>query len=235
MLLLEEIRLHLGYKGSQRVLIWYASHTPQTDELSLVLWSTVSQHHRPLGAGRTMWVYFTLKCQQSALKESKPGVLLVLEVLAKLMVKENSSREFPKVRVPLLLEVRLILETRRYLYLTQVLSKVLDPNSGSDLWADIRCSAAHRWKEKNCGKGLLICFWAPMAKFWSSSGHRMTQIGSFWLFHLKNYSHNTLQIWCLHLWSECSQLIRFLAKFWPSSGQKINEIGWKWLFLTTTS
>ena len=43
-------QLHVGYKGSQRVLIWYASHTPQIDELSLVLWSTVSQNLRPLGA-----------------------------------------------------------------------------------------------------------------------------------------------------------------------------------------
>ena len=50
MLLLEEIRLHLGYKGSQRVLILFASHTPQTDELSLVLWSTASQNLRPLGS-----------------------------------------------------------------------------------------------------------------------------------------------------------------------------------------
>ena len=80
MLLLEKIRLHLGYKGSQRVLIQYASHTPQTNELSLVLWSTVSQNLRPLGAARTMWVYFTL-CQQSTLKKSKLGVRLVLEVL----------------------------------------------------------------------------------------------------------------------------------------------------------
>ena len=38
-----KIRLHLGYKGSQWVLIWYASHTPQTDELPLILWSTVSR------------------------------------------------------------------------------------------------------------------------------------------------------------------------------------------------
>ena len=52
MLLLEEIRLHLGYKDSQRVLISYASHMPQTDELSLVLWSTASQNLRPLGTAQ---------------------------------------------------------------------------------------------------------------------------------------------------------------------------------------
>ena len=46
--------------------------------------------------------------------ESKLGVRLVLEVLAKLMVGENSSWEFPKVGVHLILEVRLILETRQY-------------------------------------------------------------------------------------------------------------------------
>ena len=45
--------------------------TPQTDELSLVLWSTVS----PLGAARTMWVYFTL-CQQSTLKSQNSGWVL---------------------------------------------------------------------------------------------------------------------------------------------------------------
>ena len=44
---------------------------------------------------------------------SKCGVRLVLEVLAKLMVGENSSWEFPKVRVRLVLQVHLILETRR--------------------------------------------------------------------------------------------------------------------------
>ena len=43
----------------------------------------------------------------------KLGVRLVLEVLAKLMVGENSSWEFPKVGVRLIIEVRLILETRR--------------------------------------------------------------------------------------------------------------------------
>ena len=37
LLLLKQIRLHLGYKCSQRVLMWYASHTPETDEVSLVL------------------------------------------------------------------------------------------------------------------------------------------------------------------------------------------------------
>ena len=47
-------------------------------------------------------------------QKSKLGVRLVLEVLAKLMVGENSSWEFPKVGVHLILEVRLILETRRY-------------------------------------------------------------------------------------------------------------------------
>ena len=35
-----------------------------TDEVSLILWSTVSQNLRPLRAARSMWVYFTL-CQQT--------------------------------------------------------------------------------------------------------------------------------------------------------------------------
>ena len=75
MLLLEEIRLHLGYKGSQQVLMLHASHKPQTDELSLSLWSKVSQNLRPLRAARTMWVYFTL-CQQSVLKSQNSGCAL---------------------------------------------------------------------------------------------------------------------------------------------------------------
>ena len=40
-------------------------------------------------------------------QKSKLGVRLVLEVLAKLMVGENLSWEFPKVGVRLILEVRL--------------------------------------------------------------------------------------------------------------------------------
>ena len=113
LLLLKEIRLQLSQKASQQVLLQYVSHTAETDKVSLVLWSTVSQNLRPLGAARTMWVYFAL-CQQSTLKSQNSGCL-VLEVLAKLMVGENSSWEFPKVGVCLILEVRLILETRWYI------------------------------------------------------------------------------------------------------------------------
>ena len=79
--------------------------TYATDELSLVLWSKVSQNLRPLGAAQTMWVYFPL-CQQSTLKESKLWVRLLLEVLAKLLVGENLSWEFPKVRVRHIIELR---------------------------------------------------------------------------------------------------------------------------------
>ena len=39
-------------------------------------------------------------------QKSKLGVRLVLEVLVKLMVEENSSWEFPKVGVRLILEVQ---------------------------------------------------------------------------------------------------------------------------------
>ena len=46
-------------------------------------------------------------------RESKLGVRLVLEVLAKLMVRDNLCWEFPQVGVRLILEVHLILETRR--------------------------------------------------------------------------------------------------------------------------
>ena len=112
LLLLKEIRLQLSHNASQQVLLLHVSHTAETDKVSLALWSTVSQNLRPLGAAGTMWVYFAL-CQQSTLKSRNSGVRLVLEVLAKLMVGENSSWEFPKVGVRLILEGRLILETRR--------------------------------------------------------------------------------------------------------------------------
>ena len=111
-LLLKEIRLQLSHKASQQVLLQYVSHTVKTDKVSLILWSTVSQNLRPLGAARTMWVYFANNRHS---KKSKLGVRLVLEVLAKLMVGENSSWEFTKVGVRLILEVRLTLETWRYL------------------------------------------------------------------------------------------------------------------------
>ena len=74
-------------------------------------WVKISGHSEQLGpCGSTS--HF-VNNQHS--KESKLGVCLVLEVLAKLMVGENSSWEFPKVGVRLILEVCLILETRWYI------------------------------------------------------------------------------------------------------------------------
>ena len=75
LLLLKEMRLQLSHKASQQVLLQYVSHTAETDKVSLVLWSTVSQNLRPLGAARTMWVYFAL-CQQSTLKSQNSGCVL---------------------------------------------------------------------------------------------------------------------------------------------------------------
>ena len=63
-------------------------------------------------------------------QKSKLGVRLVLEVLAKLMVGENSSWEFPKVGKRLILEVRLILETRRY----NAVSKIKIISHAKGLW-----------------------------------------------------------------------------------------------------
>ena len=57
LLLLKEIWLQLSHKASQQVLLQHVSHTAETDKVSLVLWSTVSQNLRPLGAAWTMWVY----------------------------------------------------------------------------------------------------------------------------------------------------------------------------------
>ena len=75
LLLLKEIRLQLSHKASQQVLLQHVSHTAETDKVSLVLWSTVSQNLRPLGAARTMWVYLAL-CQQSTLKSQNSGCVL---------------------------------------------------------------------------------------------------------------------------------------------------------------
>ena len=75
LLLLKEIRLQLSHKASQQVLMQHVSHTAETDKVSLVLWSTASQNLRPLGAARTMWVYFAL-CQQSTLKSQNSGCVL---------------------------------------------------------------------------------------------------------------------------------------------------------------
>ena len=75
LLLLKEIRLQLSHKALQQVLLQHVSHTAETDKVLLVLWSTVSQNLRPLGAARTMWVYFAL-CQQSTLKSQNSGCVL---------------------------------------------------------------------------------------------------------------------------------------------------------------
>ena len=76
LLLLKEIRLQLSHKALQQVLLQHVSHTAETDKVSLVLWSTVSQNLRPLGAARTMWgVYFAL-CQQLTLKSQNSGCVL---------------------------------------------------------------------------------------------------------------------------------------------------------------
>ena len=113
LLLLKEIRLQLSHKASQQVLLQNVSHTAETDELSLVLWSTVSQN---LSSSDHVGLLCTLSTIDT--QESKLRVRLVLEVLVKLMVGENSSWEFPKVGVGLILEVHLILETIWYNNLT---------------------------------------------------------------------------------------------------------------------
>ena len=56
-------------------------------------------------------------------QKSKLGLRFVLEVLAKLMVRENSSWDLPKVGAHLILDVQLILETRRALVFYQQMSE----------------------------------------------------------------------------------------------------------------
>ena len=113
MLLLEEIWLHLRQKsfpaGANVTCLtyatdWWAVIGPVIHGESKSQTTRSSSDH--VGPLHTLSTIDT--------QESKLGVRLVLEVLAKLMVGENSSWEFPKVGVPLILEVWLILETRRY-------------------------------------------------------------------------------------------------------------------------
>ena len=75
----------------------------------------------------------------------------------------------------------------------------------------------------------LILFWATLAKFWSSSGHKMAETRGFRPL-CEKCSCNSIQNWGAHLLGTCWELIRFwvtLAKFWPSSGQKITENGFR--------
>ena len=72
LLLLKEIRLQLIHKASQQVLMRHVSHTAETDKVSLVLWSTVSQNLRPLGSSSDH-VGLLRTCQQSTLKSQNSG------------------------------------------------------------------------------------------------------------------------------------------------------------------
>ena len=76
-------------------------------------------------------------------QESKFRVHLVLEILAKLMVGENLSWEFPKVGVWLILEVRLILETRRYIFTSFLLLYSKCNNTRTYVWVTY---IAFEWK-----------------------------------------------------------------------------------------
>ena len=128
LLLLKEIWLQLSHnKALWQVLLQYASHTAETDKVSLVLSSPTPQPphcpnpHHPTPtptptpphpthpAGAHVGLLYTLLTIDT--QESKLRVRLELEVLAKLMAGENSSWEFPKVGVRLILQMCLILET----------------------------------------------------------------------------------------------------------------------------
>ena len=76
-------------------------------------------------------------------QESKFRVRLVLEILAKLMVGENLSWEFPKVGVWLILEVCLILETRRYIFTSFLLLYSKCNNTRTYVWVTY---IAFEWK-----------------------------------------------------------------------------------------
>ena len=112
LLLLKEIRLQLSHKASPQVLLQHVSHTAETDKVSLVLplIHGESKSQGTWSSSDNVGLLHTLSTIN--IQESKLRVRLALEVLAKLMVGENSSWEFPKVGVRLILEVHLILETR---------------------------------------------------------------------------------------------------------------------------
>ena len=114
LLLLKEIRLQLSHKASQQVLLQYVSLMAETDKVSLVLWSTVSQNLRPHGAARTMWVYFTL-CQQSTLKSQNSGCVLYWRCWPNWWWEKIRAGNSQKSGWVLIIsEVRVILETRWY-------------------------------------------------------------------------------------------------------------------------
>ena len=96
----------------------------------------------------------------------------------------------------------------------------------------------------------LICFWAMLAKFWPSSGHKMNQICGFWLLSEKvftQYNSNLVStlVWWVHNWfafGPCwSNLGPLVAKklmklgengcFWPSPAKlstQPNRMAWQW-------
>ena len=110
LLLLKQIRLHLGYKGLQRVLICLTYARDRWGVIGPVIHGeSKSQATRSSSDHVGVHTLSTIGTQGSKLR-----VRLVLEVLDELMVRKNWSWEFPKVGARLILEVHLILERRRY-------------------------------------------------------------------------------------------------------------------------
>ena len=68
----------------------------------------------------------------------------------------------------------------------------------------------------------LIRFWAMLAKFWPSSGHKMNQICGFWLLFEKvftQYNSNLVStfVWWVHSWFAFGHVGRILALKWPKN------------------
>ena len=109
MLLLEGIRLHLGHKGSQRVLICLTYATDWWAVIGPVIHSESKSQ-----ATRSSSDHVGLLHTLSTINTQRVKTRGALEVLTKLIVRDNSSWEFPKSGCVIMLEVRFLLETRRY-------------------------------------------------------------------------------------------------------------------------
>ena len=78
----------------------------------------------------------------------------------------------------------------------------------------------------------LICFLAALAKFWPSSGHKMTENDGSKMteydgfrHYLEKFSCNPVQTWCVHFLGNCSEFIR-----WPNFGPLVATKWLKWWF-----
>ena len=101
-------------KASQQVLLQYVLHTAETDKVSLVLWSMwvkISGHTELLRVGPCGSTSHFVNIRHSRVKTQ--GASCIGGFGQTDGQRKIPSWEFPKVGVRLIIEVQLILETRR--------------------------------------------------------------------------------------------------------------------------